>query len=142
MTELMPRQYTLDDLEAALAERSEVERRWSEYSGNNPNKFHSERHDAHMRVLRIEGELKRAGVIPYSGEELLAHELDRLYPDAPSRSIVEHGARRYQIRYLPNGLSRAGNVKGGYSHVWRELTPEQVEVERQKEVRRRRRKEA
>jgi hypothetical protein len=124
--------YTLTDLETARAAYQAIEDRWADYSGNNPNKFHSQRRDASARVREIESELKQTGLLPYSPEELSTQELDRLFPDAESRSVVEHEGRFFQIRYSPNGLSRSGNVMGGYSHAWHELTGDQAAAEREK----------
>lgn len=127
--------FTLADLEAALAHRRALSDQWDNYSGNNPNKGHADRHAAHMKVLEIEDELKRCGVTPYTEQEQLTRELNRLYPDAASRSIVEREGRFFQIRYAPNGHSLSGRVKGGYSSSWSELTAEQLEAERAKKSR-------
>lgn len=124
--------YTLAVLEAALAHRKALSAQWGNYSGNNPNKGYADRHAAHMRALEIEEELKRCGVIPYTEQEQPTRELNRLYPDAASRSIVEHEGCFFQIRYTPNGHSLSGRVKGGYSSSWNELTAERVEAERTK----------
>lgn len=117
------------------AHRKVLSDQWDNYSGNNPNKGHADGHAAHMKVLKIEDELKRCGVTPYTEQEQLTRELNRLYPDAASRSIVEQEGRFFQIRYSPNGHSLSGRVKGGYSSSWNELTAEQLEAERAKKSR-------
>ena len=102
--------YTLADLEQAKAERSLIEARWDNYSGNNPNKFQSERRAAQAKVEIIEAHLKVTGAIPRTDHEILEQELDRLYPDAKSKEIVEHRGVRYERRFSPAERSRRGNV--------------------------------
>lgn len=102
--------YTLADLEQAKAERRAVEARWDNYSGNNPNKFHSERNDAQAKVDKIEAHLKATGVIPLTEHEAIERELDRLYPNAKNKEIVEHCGVRYERRFSPAERSRRGNV--------------------------------
>ena len=102
--------YTIADLEKAKAERSAIEARWDNYSGNNPNKFHSERNAAQAKVEIIEAHLKASGDIPLSEHEILERDLDRLFPEARSKEIVEHQGIRYQRRFSPAERSRSGNV--------------------------------
>ncbi|WP_407353298.1 hypothetical protein [Luteimonas sp. R10] len=68
--------YTIADLEKAKAERETIEARWDNYSGNNPNKFHSDRNAANAKVDLIEAHLKSSGGIPLSEHEILERELD------------------------------------------------------------------
>jgi hypothetical protein len=137
MTDTPACRYTVADLEAARAAFAAEEARWDNYSGNNPDKFRTQRQAALEHVRAVEAELKRAGVISYSAAELISRELQQAFPNSPSRSIVEHKGRLYQVRYMPNGLSRSGNVKCGYTATWKELTPEQAAAERLKKQRRR-----
>lgn len=102
--------YTIADLEKAKAERASIETRWENYSGNNPNKFHSERKAARAEVETIEAHLKASGKIPLSEHEVLDRELDRFFPEAKSKEIVEHQGIHYQRRFSPAEKSRAGNV--------------------------------
>ena len=50
------------------------------------------------------------GAIPLTGNEIIEKELDRLFPDAESKEIVEHQGVRYQRRFSPAERSRRGNV--------------------------------
>lgn len=102
--------YTNADLKKANAERASIETRWKNYSGNNPNKFHSERKAAQAKVEAIEAHLKASGEIPFSEHEILERELDRRFPEAKSKEIVEHQGIQYQRRFSPADKSRAGNV--------------------------------
>lgn len=102
--------YTIADLEKAKAERTSIEARWDNYSGNNPNKLHSERKAAQAKVGAIEVHLKASGEIPLSDHEILEQELDRCFPEAKSKEIVEHQGIQYQRRFSPAEKSRAGNV--------------------------------
>lgn len=102
--------YTIADLEKAKTERSAIEARWDNYSGNNPNKFHSQRNAAQAKVEIIEAHLKASGDIPLSDHEILEKELDHLFPEAASKGIVEHQGVRYQRRFSPAEHSRSGNV--------------------------------
>ena len=102
--------YTIADLEKAKAERSAVEARWDNYSGNNPNKFHSERNAAQAKVEIIETQLKASGDIPLSEHEIIERDLDTHFPDARSKDIVEYQGTRYQRCFSPAEQSRKGNV--------------------------------
>jgi hypothetical protein len=103
--------YSLADLEAAKAERQAWDDRWESYSGNNPNKYHSQRNAAQAKVEFIESYLKATGVVPLSDQEVLERELDRLFPEAKSKEIVELQGERYQRRFSTAEKSRSGNVK-------------------------------
>lgn len=102
--------HTLDDLDKAKAERDAIESRWENYSGNNPNKFNSQRKQASTKVEAIEAQLKASGTIPLSEHETIEQELDRLFPNAASKEIVEHLGIRYQRQFTPAEKSRAGKV--------------------------------
>ena len=105
-----PCSYSIADLDRAKAERARVREAWSNYSGSNPNKYHSELNDTQRRVEIIEDALKAAGILPLSEQEILERELDRRFPDAASKTIVEHEGARYQRRFTPAEKSRRGNV--------------------------------
>ncbi|WP_160330878.1 hypothetical protein [Xanthomonas massiliensis] len=102
--------YTIPDLEKAKTEREAIEARWDNYSGNNPNKFHSDRNAAKAKVDLIEAHLKCSGDIPLSEHEIVERELDHLFPEARSKEVVEHKGVRYQRRFTPAEHSRSGNV--------------------------------
>lgn len=102
--------YSLADLEKAKAERARVREAWANYSGNNPDKYHGDLNDTQRRVEIVEDALKAAGILPLTDQEILDRELDRRFPDAASKTIVEHEGARYQLRFTPAEKSRRGNV--------------------------------
>lgn len=108
--------YSLADLEAAKAERKAWEDRWVNYSGNNPDKYHSQRNAAQAKVEEVESYLKATGVIPLSDHEALEQALNRLFPNASSKDVVEFRGARYQCRFSPAEMSRSGNVKRWRKH--------------------------
>jgi len=71
--------------------------------------------------------------VPIDEREILPHEqhiaeLDRLYPNARSRSIVEYGGKRYRIRYYPE-TSRSGKTVHRWHHGWELYTEEQAQAD-------------
>ena len=103
--------YTLDDLEKAREELRLWQGRFGDDSSNNPNKYRREIGDAANEVEKIEWHLKESGILSRPTQELLDLDLDRLYPDAKSRLIVNHQGKRYQIRYFK--VRVCGNTPGG-----------------------------
>lgn len=112
------RELTLADLEKAKAELRLWEGRVGETS-NNPDKYSSQIQDAAQKVRHIETALKKAGVIEMTPEEKLTDELDKLYPNARSRTIVEHQRQKYEIVYFPLVSSRSGKTVHEWGHEWR-----------------------
>ena len=51
-------------------------------------------------------------------EKRISEELDGLYPKAKSRSVVEHGGRKYQIKYFPIAKSDDGQKVKEWGHRW------------------------
>lgn len=101
---------TLDDLEQAKAESARWEAAWDNDSGNNPNKYHSQRQQARERVRLLTLQLKALGDLPITDAERVALELDRLHPAARHGDTIEHSGRRYIRRCTPAQKSRSGNV--------------------------------
>jgi len=66
----------------------------------------------------IERELKNAGIIEMTDQEKLNIELDKLYPNARSTTIVEHNGQKYQIRYFPLEKSRSRKTVKEWGHEW------------------------
>ena len=110
--------YNMDDLAAAKTES----RRWNDAfandRSNNPNKFEAQRRDAEAKVREIEGSLKRQGLLAKSEADVLNEELDHLYPNAKSRTIVTHNGQRYQVRYFPLVQSRSRKTVKEWGHSW------------------------
>ncbi|HHF3171018.1 TPA: hypothetical protein ACPJ1O_004398 [Vibrio diabolicus] len=81
--------YTLEDLRAAQEELDLWQGRWDRYGGNNPNKYQADIRNAQRRVRSITESLKASGVLERSEQENLEVRLDREFPNAQSKEIVE-----------------------------------------------------
>lgn len=112
---------TMGDLEVARRELSEWHVRFENYSGNNPDKYRAQIKDAERKVRSIEARLKASGQMPLSEHEQVEAELDRAFPNAKSREIVEHHGRRYQRRFFPVERSRSRKTVTEWGREWIEL---------------------
>jgi hypothetical protein len=110
--------YSLDDLTAAKAETQKWDDAFANDRSNNPNKYEAQRRDAEAKVRKIEETLKRQGLIPKTDADLLNEELDLLYPNAKSRTVVTHNGQRYQVRYFPLIESRSRKTVREWGHSW------------------------
>lgn len=110
--------YNLDDLAVAKAESQRWDDAFANDRSNNPNKHEAQRRDAGAKVRMIEESLKRQGLIAKSEADMLNEELDRLYPNAKSRTIVTHDGKRYQVRYFPLIESRSRKTVKEWGHSW------------------------
>jgi len=70
------------------------------------------------RVREIESPLKESGALPKTEHEKLESELDRLFPNARSKEIVEHEGRRYQRRFTPLERSRSRKSVTAWGKSW------------------------
>ena len=113
--------YTLEDLEKAHEELDSWNDRWANYSGNNPNKYRNQISDAGGKVSRIKDHLKRVGVIEKSKKELFDEKLDKKFPDARSREVVEYYGKRYQLIFTPLSKSRSGKTVKRWGKDWVKL---------------------
>jgi hypothetical protein len=116
--------YTLEDLEAAKAELSTWVDRFDRYTGNNPNKYHSDIGVARRNVSAIESSLKVNGTIPLSDAELLEKELDTAFPNAKSKQVVEYKGRTFQRRFWPIEKTRSGKNVSEWGESWTEIPRE------------------
>lgn len=114
----MEKHYTLEDLEKARAELELWQERWANSSSNNPNKFRSQREWAAGRVREIEQDLKERGLLDKTDWEKINAELDKIYPNAKSRTVVEYQGKKYQISYFPLETSRSGKTVHEWGHRW------------------------
>lgn len=113
---------TLEDLAAARAELAAWEKRWEDYSGNNPDKYRADIRSAQSKVRAIEAQLKASGVlVPKTPEEQLHADLDALFPNAKSREIVEMDGKRYRRRFIPVQRSNSGKTVKEWGKTWEEL---------------------
>jgi len=104
--------YTLEDLEKAQSELKEWNEKWSNYSGNNPDKYQSDIKSARSLVRNITDYLKSNGTIELTPEEQLEKELDVAFPNAQSKEVVEHNGSKYQRKFSPIVMTRSRkNVK-------------------------------
>jgi len=110
--------YSLEDLAAAEVELKRWDEAYANDSSNNPNKFQAQRRDARRAVRTISDELKRLGLLEKSSAETLTDELDGLYPNAKSKTIVVHNGVKYQIRYFPREKSRSRKNVTEWGHEW------------------------
>lgn len=100
---------SLEDLEGARRDLARWNERFDNYSGNNPNKYQSDIRAARQRVRDLEDDLKAAGALPRSAQEQLESELDRVFPNAKSKPVVEYQGRKYLRRFWP--LERSNSHK-------------------------------
>ncbi|MDB5937941.1 MAG: hypothetical protein JWP77_305 [Polaromonas sp.] len=110
--------YKLEDLENAKAELERWNDSFANDRSNNPNKYQAQRRDAGIECRRIEESLKRQGLIKKSDSEILNEELDRLYPNAKSKTIVTQNGKQYQVRYFPVVTSRTRKSVKEWGHSW------------------------
>jgi hypothetical protein len=111
--------FTLEDLDQARQEQRLWEKRSADSNSNNPDRFRGQINAARARVRRIESELKRAGVLPLTQQEILEAELDRQFPNARSREIVEYEGKKYQRIFTPLQRSRSRKTVTEWGRSWR-----------------------
>ncbi|HCJ7274148.1 TPA: hypothetical protein NVH30_003823 [Vibrio cholerae] len=92
--------YTLEDLRAAQAELDLWQGRWDRYDGNNPNKYQADIRNAQSRVRSITESLKASGMLERSEQENLEVRLDRQFPNAQSKEIVEFEGKKIPTPFL------------------------------------------
>lgn len=110
--------YTLEDLEKAKAELAVHQKRWENYDGNNPNKYQADIKNAQSLVRSIIESLKVQGLLPRTEQEMLEAKLDREFPDASSKQIVEFEGKRYQKQFYPLRRSRSGKSVSEWGSRW------------------------
>lgn len=112
---------TKEDLEHARKDLQEWQDRFDRYSGNNPDKYQTDIRAARRRVREIEDALKASGELPLSDAERLSAALDKAFPDAKSRDIVEYQGRKFQRRFYPLEKSRSRKTVTEWGREWVEL---------------------
>jgi hypothetical protein len=110
--------YTLEDLAQAEAELKRWDDAFANDSSNNPNKYEAQRRDGRSKVRLITEHLKLSGIIEKTDAEKLNDELDRLCPNAASKSVVVHNGCKYQVRYFPLVQSRSRKTVKEWGHEW------------------------
>jgi hypothetical protein len=86
--------------------------------GNNPNAGRARQQTARARLRTVEQALKQSGKVEKKPEEKLTEELDELYPNAKSKTVIEYQGKKYQIRYFPLESSRTGKTVFEWGHRW------------------------
>jgi hypothetical protein len=67
----------------------------------------------------VEDHLKQTGAIEYTEQEKLDMELDKIYPNAKSKTVVEYNGKKYKIGYFPLERSRTGKTVHEWGHTWK-----------------------
>ena len=111
---------TPKDLEDALARLQRVHEEAGRRSRNHPKAYHAEINDAHAEVRAIERELKDAGIIPRTAQELLDSELDSAFPDAAGGEVVVHRGARYKRTFFAVRRTARGKVQE-WGRIWEEV---------------------
>lgn len=109
---------TVEDLEEARRELTRWNERFDNYSGNNPNKYQADIRAARQRVRDLEADLKAAGALPRSDQEQLEAELDRAFPAAKSKEVVEYEGQKYMRRFWPLERSSSGRTVTQWGKGW------------------------
>lgn len=117
----MYKNYTIQDLETAARHLEHLKERYSNYNGNNPDKYSSQIKHARKHYETIELYLKDKGVLPLSGQEKLYRRLNSLYPNARHKEIVEHEGRHYQVLFSPRERSNSGKTINAWNKDWVEM---------------------
>ncbi len=120
------KQYTLSDLEAAEAR---AERIAESGRGNNPNRYPAALRevDRIRAILFDQGDLPRPPTTPEAIEHnRVQSELDRLYPNAESKRVVEFEGQSWQRCYTPLSTSRSGKTVHAWHGYWKKLEPRRL----------------
>lgn len=113
--------YTLEGYEKAKADLKELTDLFDRYSGNNPDKYQADIKMARSKLRIIEAYLKEAGTLSSTNQERLERELDKAFPDASSKQIVEFKGKRYQRRFFPLEKSRSRKTVREWGKSWVEV---------------------
>ena len=114
--------YTQEDLTDAREVLKSWQEKFDRYTGNNPDKYHSDIKSARRTVRLIENALKASGQIPLTEREQLERDLDASFPNTESEQIVELQGRRYQRKFWPLERSRSRKSVTEWGRGWEEVT--------------------
>ncbi|WP_319825846.1 hypothetical protein [Thalassovita sp.] len=115
---------TLEGLERAKEHLERLEERDGLDTSGNPEKYHTRINAARMEVRRLTESLKAQGLIPYSDQELLNRKLDKAFPKARSKDIVDFDGAQYQKRFSPATKSRSGKTVTSWNQWWQRFPDE------------------
>ena len=113
--------YTLDDLKKAKEKLDFWNKKWDNYSGNNPNKYQSDIKSARREIDTITNNLKTTGIIELTEQEKLEKKLDVEFPNAKSKEIIEFNGQKYQRRFFPLEMSRSRKTVNSLGKSWEKL---------------------
>lgn len=113
--------HTLDDYEKAKAEAKKWTDTFDRYTGNNPDKYQSDIKIARAKLREIEQDLKSRGLLVMNEKEKLEAELDKHFPEAESKQIVEYKGKSYQRKYFPLEKNRSRKAVTGWGKSWIEI---------------------
>ncbi|WP_417794571.1 hypothetical protein [Terasakiella pusilla] len=114
--------HTIDDLQAAKAELERLQERDSTDTSGNPEKYHTRIAAARRQVYEIEKALKSADALPRTEHEEIEFKLDKAFPTARSREIVELEGILFQRRFRPLTKSRSGKTVTTWDAYWIKLS--------------------
>ena len=109
---------TLEGLEQAKAELDRLNERDSMDTSGNPDKYRTRINNARREVDRITDALKAKGVLERSEKELLNMKLDKAFPKARSKEVVEFEGTQYVLRFSPRTKSRSGKTVTSWNRSW------------------------
>ncbi|MGD9968227.1 MAG: hypothetical protein AB7T59_17035 [Hyphomonadaceae bacterium] len=109
---------TLEDLTKAKAALERAEERDADYTGGNPDKYHTSLNDARRLVYELTWALKAQGDLPMTEHEQLCARIDQLAPNASSGQIVEFDGATYRRRFIPLLKSRSGKTVQLWDKTW------------------------
>ncbi|HGW4196990.1 TPA: hypothetical protein ACNH0M_001036 [Morganella morganii] len=105
-------------LKLAQERLERIEKKWSDYSGNNPSKYSAELKSARRDVREQIKKAKLEGLIELTESEKTERELNKLYPNAKSKKTVEYKQRKYIKKYYPLEKSRSGKTVTEWGSEW------------------------
>jgi hypothetical protein len=121
------RRYTLADLEAAQQAEESI---WN----NNPGKTARFIREKAARIAELRAALIEQGDLPAPQKspaqiesERIQAELDRLYPNATSKRVVEYQGQNWIRRYVPLDASRSGKTVHTWHGYWEKLKSKEME---------------
>lgn len=110
--------YSLEELASARLALTAAQEKFDRYSGNNPDKYRSEIESAKLRVHSIEETLKESGALPRSATEERYAELDKAFPKARSKQVVEWQGKKFIRRFTPASKSLSGKTVRAWDKYW------------------------
>lgn len=113
--------YTFDDLERAKRELAVASERAANHRANNPDYGQADIRSAAREVRAITESLKADGILPLTEKEKLYAELDKLFPNARSKEVVEFRGKRFQRRFYPAEKSLSGKTVREWDKWWEEI---------------------